>query len=108
MRSSRCALSLVPVWTSSEISSPSAPMVVNGVIFTASNSAPESDLKPTGRSVPAVIYALDSMSGKVLWSSGKAITASAHHGRLSAGNSQVYLGTDDGFLYAFGSWIERQ
>lgn len=101
-------LSLVPGWVSREISAPSTPMVVNGVIFAVSSGDAEPAGKAARHSSPAVIYALDGSGGKELWSSGKAITSSAHHGRLSAGGSQVYLGTDDGYLYAFGSWIERQ
>jgi outer membrane protein assembly factor BamB len=77
-------------------------------VFAVSNGDPQSGAKKPHRSSPAVIYALDGSAGKELWNSGKAITASAHHGRLSAGGSQLYLGTDDGTFYAFGSWIERQ
>jgi outer membrane protein assembly factor BamB len=102
------SLSLVPAWISRDLAAPSVPMVVNGVVFAVSNG----DAMPTGKgsrhSSPAVIYALDGSTGKELWNSGKTITASAHHGRLSAGGSQIYLGTDDGTFYVFGSWIERQ
>lgn len=101
-------LSLVPGWISRDLPAPSVPMVVNGVIFAVSNADPEEGSKGSHRSSPAVIYALDGAAGKELWNSGKAITASAHHGRLSAGNSQLYIGTDDGNFYAFGSYIERQ
>jgi outer membrane protein assembly factor BamB len=101
-------LSLLPGWISRDLASPSIPMIVNGVVFAVSNADPEPSSKGSRRSSPAVIYALDGAAGKELWNSGKAISASAHHGRLSAGNSQLYLGTDDGNFYAFGSWIERQ
>jgi PQQ-like domain len=79
-------------WSSRDISSPVAPLVVNGVVFTAS---------------PKVLYALDATSGKELWNSGKAITGAIRGGGLSAGNSQVYLATDDGTFYAFGFPIEH-
>ena len=101
-------LSLVPGWISRDLAAPSVPMIVNGVAFAVANGSPAEGAKASGRSSPAVIYALDGSAGKELWSSGKVITASAHHGRLSAGGSQLYLGTDDGTFYAFGSWIERQ
>lgn len=101
-------LSLVPGWVSREIPSPSTPMVVNGVVFAASSGDAEPRGKTGRRSPPSVIYALDASGGKELWNSGKVMTASAHHGRLSAGNGQIYLGADDGTLYAFGLWIERQ
>jgi outer membrane protein assembly factor BamB len=102
------ALSLVPAWTSGNIAAPSAPIVINGVVFAASNSAPQFDVKSKTASAPATIYALDAATGKELWTSGKQITASAHFGSLAGGGGQIYLGTDDGTLWVFGSWIERQ
>jgi outer membrane protein assembly factor BamB len=99
-------LSLALGWTSHEIPSPSPAMIINGVVFAASNAdAPEAGSR---RRSPSVIYALDGISGKELWNSGKAITSSAHTGSLSGGASQIYLGADDGTLYAFGAWIERE
>jgi len=86
------APALEPGWSSRDITSPVAPMVVNGVVFTAS---------------PRVLYALDATSGKELWNSGKAITGAIRGGGLSAGNSQVYLATNDGTFYAFGFPIEH-
>jgi outer membrane protein assembly factor BamB len=100
------ALSLEPGWTSREIASPSAAMIINGVVFAASNADPaEAGNK---HRAPSVIYALDGVTGKELWNSGKTIASSAHNGRLSGGESQIYIGTDDGTLYAFGAWIERE
>jgi outer membrane protein assembly factor BamB len=93
-------------WRSSEIPSPSPAMIINGVVFAASNADPGSAGKR--RRSPSVIYALDGLTGKELWNSGKSITSSAYHGSLSGGGSQIYLGTDDGNLYAFGAWIERE
>ena len=93
-------------WTSREIPSPSAPMIINGVVFAASNAEPGESLR--SRRAPSVIYALDGVTGSELWNSGKAIASSAHNGSLSGGESQIYLGADDGNLYAFGAWIERQ
>ena len=78
------------------------------VVFAVANGDPAPSSKNSRGSSPAVIYALDGSAGKELWNSGKVITASAHHGRLSGGGSQIYVGTDDGTFYAFGSWIERQ
>jgi outer membrane protein assembly factor BamB len=100
------SLSLELGWTSREIPSPSAAMIINGVVFAASNADPAD----TGnkRKPPSIIYALDGKTGKELWSSGKAIASSAHNGSLSGGAGQIYLGADDGNLYAFGAWIERE
>ena len=59
------------------------------------------------RSSPAVLYALDAATGKELWNSGKTIASFVHGGVLSGGGSQVYLGTYDGTLHAFGFPIEH-
>jgi outer membrane protein assembly factor BamB len=82
-------------WTSREIASPLAPLVVNGVIFAVSGSS------------PAVLYALDGATGKELWNSGKTLSAAVRSGGLSSIGSQVYLGVSDGMFYAFGFPIEH-
>jgi outer membrane protein assembly factor BamB len=87
---------LQPGWVSRDIASPLTPMVVNGVIFAVSGGPPH-----------AVLYALNSASGKELWNSGSTIESPAHGGGLSGGGSQLYLGTRDGTLYAFGFPIEH-
>jgi outer membrane protein assembly factor BamB len=92
------APALQPGWTSREMGTPLAPMVVNGVVFAADAGA---------RSTPAVIYAFDGATGKELWSSGKSITSYVQGGGLSGGASQLYLGAHDGTFYAFGFWIEH-
>ena len=90
------APSLKAGWTSRDIASPTSPVIVNGVIFTAS----------TG-SAPGVLYALDAATGKDLWNSGKAIAGAIRGGGISVGNSQVYLATSDGTFYAFGFPMEH-
>jgi len=90
------AISLERGWTSRDVASPLTPLVVNGVVFTAS----------TGDG-PAVLYALDGLTGKELWNSGKTIAGAVHGGGLSGGSSQLYLETSDGTLYAFGFPIEH-
>ena len=85
-------------WTSPEIAAPLPPLIVNGVVFAASSG---------DRAKPAVLYALDGITGKPLWNSGKAIGSFVRGGGISAGSSQVYLGTYDGTLYAFGFPIEH-
>jgi outer membrane protein assembly factor BamB len=85
-------------WTSREMVSPLSPMILNGVVFAVAGG---------NRSTNAILYALDPETGKELWSSGKSITSFVHNGNLSAGGSQIYLGTHDGNFYAFGIWIEH-
>jgi outer membrane protein assembly factor BamB len=85
-----------PGWTSREIAGPVAPIIVNGVVFTASTGT-----------APGVLCALDAATGKELWNSGKSITAPIRGGGLSSGNNQVFIGTSDGTFYAFGFPIEH-
>jgi outer membrane protein assembly factor BamB len=82
-------------WTSRDLAAPTAPAIVNGVAFSAS----------TGSS--PVLYAFDAATGKELWNSGKSIQSALRGGSISAGNSQVYLGTNDGTLYVFGFPMEH-
>ena len=105
--------SLTAGWSSREIPAPLTPIVVNGVVFAvASGEFQSTDAKVTAaqraaKSTGAVLYALDGASGKELWNSGKTITSFLHNGGISSNDSQVYLGTYDGTVYAFGFPIEH-
>ena len=77
------------------MASPLASVVVNGVVFALSNSA------------APVLYALDAATGKDLWNSGKTIAAPVRGGGLTGSGGQLYLGTSDGNVYAFGFPIEH-
>jgi outer membrane protein assembly factor BamB len=88
------AASLETGWTH-QLTAPLSPVIVNGVAFTAS----------TGTS-PAV-YALEAATGKELWNSGGKIGSPLRGGGLSAGNSQIYVGSSDGALYVFGFPMEH-
>jgi len=86
-------------WTSRDIASPVAPMIINGVVFAASAGQ---------RNAPTVLYAMDGGTGKELWNSGKSIAGLLpKNGGLSGGGTQVYLGTHDGTFYAFGFPVEH-
>jgi len=93
--------------------SPLTPIIVNDVIFAVSSGEfRTSDAQITAaqraqRSSRAMLYALDGATGKELWNSGNTITTFVHSGGLSGGASQMYLGTYDGTLYAFGFPIEH-
>ena len=105
-------LSLVPGWQSPDLTSPLAPIVVNGMVFAVSSGefrgGPPSlsAAQRAQRSVPAVLYVLDAATGKSIWTSGTKITSFARGG-LSAGGGQVYLVTFDNVLYAFGIPLEH-
>jgi hypothetical protein len=93
------APSLQKGWTSRDISAPITPLVINGVVFAASAGQ---------RNAPTVLYALDGATGKELWNSGKTITSYVpRNGGLSGGGTQVFLGTYDGTVYAFGFPVEH-
>jgi outer membrane protein assembly factor BamB len=84
-------------WASRDMAAPVAPVVVNGVLFTASSGT---------RALPSVLYALDAATGKDLWNSGRTISSSVRGG-LSAGGGNVYVPGADSTLYAFGFAIEK-
>lgn len=107
------ALSIEPGWVSRDLVSPLPPTIINGVAFvTSSGEFRTIDGKITAaqraqRSSRAVLYALDATTGKELWSSGATITSFARGGALSGGVGQIYLGTHDGTIYAFGFPMEH-
>jgi outer membrane protein assembly factor BamB len=96
------AISLQPGWVSHNLSSPAAPLIVNGVVFTldAGTSAP-------ARSTRAMLHAYDGATGKRLWTSGQTMTGVVSPGSLWSTLGQVHVGMRDGTLYAFGFNDER-
>jgi outer membrane protein assembly factor BamB len=103
------ALALEKAWTSRALVSPVAPIVVNGVVFALSSgeSRKGSVAERIRASKPAVLYALDGLTGKELWNSGAAITSFVHSGLMSSGGSRVYVGAYDGTQYAFSFPMEH-
>ena len=69
-------LSLAPAWQSRDLTSPLAPIVMNGMVIAVSSGeyrglpASLSAAQRAQRSVPAVLHILDAATGKTLWSSG--------------------------------------
>ena len=55
-----------------------------------------------------MLYAYDGVSGKALWNSAKSMTTFASPGSYWSALSQVYVGTDDGTVHAFGFLDERR
>jgi outer membrane protein assembly factor BamB len=89
--------SFSPGWAAPAIPSALPPLVINGVLFTASTGT---------RGAPSVLYAIDAATGKPLWNSGTTITTTIRGG-LAAGQGNVYVPGSDGTLYAFGFDIEK-
>jgi hypothetical protein len=106
------SVALEPAWASRNMTSPLAPVVVNGLVFAISSGeyrgagAQLTAAQRAQRSIPAVLYVLDGPTGKQLWTSGTTITSFARGG-LAAAAGQVYLVTYDNHLYAFGVPMEH-
>jgi hypothetical protein len=97
--------SLEPEWTSGDLTAPATPIIVNGVVFALSTGRPAA----AGRSgSPALLDAYEGLSGKALWNSDKSMTTVASPGSYWSALSQVYVGTDDGTVFAFGFADERR
>jgi outer membrane protein assembly factor BamB len=92
-------------WTAQNLAAPATPVIVNGVVFVLATGRPSAS---AGRAAPAVLHAYEGASGRELWTSGKAMTASASAGSFWSAFSQVYVGTSDGRLHAFGLRDERR
>jgi len=107
------APTLQPDWVSRDLITPITPTIINGVVFvTSSGEFRSSDSKAPAaqraqRSSNAVLYALDGLTGRELWSSGATITSFTRSGALSGGVGQIYLTTYDGTIYAFGFPMEH-
>jgi hypothetical protein len=97
------APTLQPQWVSQDIAAPVTPAVINGVVFAVASG----QAAPAPRPASAVLFALDGATGKQLWTSGNTITSSVRGVGPSGGDSQVYVVTRDGTLYAFGMPAER-
>jgi outer membrane protein assembly factor BamB len=89
--------SVHPTWISQDIAAPLTPIVVNGVAFAASGPS----------NAPAGLYALHGATGKTLWHSEKSIASPLSGRSFWAGSGHVFVGTQDGTVYAFGFAMER-
>jgi hypothetical protein len=95
---SGASISLERGWTAT-VASPVTPIVVNGVVFGLARGRAAS---------PAVLHAFDGKTGKSLWTSGRGMKAGAAPDSFWSALSQVYVGTTDGTLHAFGFLDERR
>lgn len=98
-------LSLQPGWVSHNLSAPATPLIVNGVVFALATGSPST---PPGQGRAAVLHAYDGATGRRLWHSGEAMATFASQGSLWSGLGQIYIGSHDGTLYAFGFNDERR
>ena len=98
-------LSVEPAWVSHDLTAPGTPIIVNGVVFALATGV---SAAASARGTPAALSAYDGVAGRRLWSSGKAMTVVASPGSFWSGLGQIYVGTRDGTLYAFGFNDERR
>jgi outer membrane protein assembly factor BamB len=90
-------------WVSRDLVSPLPPTIINGVVFAVSGGEFRTgDSKSASVATPAVLYALDALTGKELWNSGTTIESFVRGSALAGGGGQFYLVTHDGTIYAFG------
>ncbi|MEO6802360.1 MAG: hypothetical protein ABI197_03835 [Granulicella sp.] len=107
---------LTQQWVSSDMISPAAPVIANGLVFALSTGESPRVAKKDGTpytvaetvkmSKNAVLHILDGATGKELYSSGNAATSFAHSG-LAVANGRVYFSTHDNTLFVYGVPEER-
>ena len=85
---------LTAQWISRDMISPAAPAVTNGLVFALSTGQGKNPKN-------AVLYALDSSTGKEIWSSGSTATSYATGG-LAINASMVTFATHDSQVHAYG------
>jgi outer membrane protein assembly factor BamB len=99
------APALEPGWVSRDLASPAPPTIINNVVFAVSGGEfHTNDRMSATVSSPAVLYALDAVTGEELWNSGATIGSfvRVRGSALSGGGGQFYVVTHDGTIYAFG------
>jgi hypothetical protein len=92
-------LSLASGWTAQGVTASETPIVVNGVVFALSSGRP---------SAAAALKAYEGTTGKLLWDSKAAMKSPSAPDSFWSAMSQLYVGTADGTLYAFGFVDERR
>jgi hypothetical protein len=85
---------LTQQWISRDLISPAAPAVTNGLVFALSTGQGKTTKN-------AVLYALDSSTGKEIWSSGTTAT-SYSTGGVAVNASMVIFATHDSQVHAYG------
>ena len=104
---------LVPVWRSVDMQTAQPPGIAGGVVFALAggdftgqgddmNGGLLSAQVRLRRASPAVLYALDAETGKVLWDSGHEINSLVHQGGLAVADGKVVLGSNNGIVYCYG------
>jgi outer membrane protein assembly factor BamB len=108
---------LTPAWNSLNMTVPTPVIIANGIVFALSDGDSPVQFGPSGnllgiedrkaKAGHAVVYALDAATGDVLFSSADTIRGFSHFSAPAVGGGRVYVGTEDGMLYAFGLGIPQ-
>ena len=108
---------LIPAWNSLNMAVPTPMIIANGVVFALSDGDSPVQFGPSGNLLSvedrrakaghAILYALDAATGDVLFSSADTIRGFSHFSASAVGGGRVYVGTEDGMLYAFGLGIPQ-
>ena len=109
---------LTPAWNSLNMSVPTPVIIANGVVFALSDGDSPVQFGPSGnllnvedrkaKTGHAIVYALDAATGDVLvYQRGHNSRASRISARSVVGGGRIYVGTEDGMLYAFGLGIPQ-
>ncbi len=108
---------LTPAWNSLNMSVPTPAIIANGVVFALSDGDSPVQFGPSGNLLTvedrraktghAILYALDATTGDVLFTSGDTIKGFSHFSAFAVGGGRIYVGTEDGTLYAFGLGIPQ-
>ncbi len=108
---------LAPAWNSLNMSVPTPVIIANGVVFALADGDSPVQFSSNGgllnvedrkaRTGHAIVYALDAATGDVLFSSASTIRGFSHFSAPAVGGGRVYVGTEDGMLYAFGLGIPQ-
>ena len=108
---------LTPAWNSVNMSLPAPVIIANGVVFALADGDSGAQFGASGnllgiedrkaKTGHATMYALDAATGDVLFSSGATIKGFSHFSAPAMGGGRIYVGTEDGMLYAFGLGIPQ-
>jgi outer membrane protein assembly factor BamB len=108
---------LIPAWNSLNMGVPTPVIIANGVVFAVSDGDSPVQFGPSGnllgvedrkaKAGHAVVYALNAATGDVLFSSADTIHGFSHFSAPGVGGGRIYVGTEDGMLYAFGLGIPQ-
>jgi outer membrane protein assembly factor BamB len=112
---------LVPQWTSPDMTVPSPPVAANGVVYAVQTGEQTLQYRPVPPGAPRlppgpgaganfratpvsnlILYAFDAETGKTLYSSKKAVPGWVHFNEPVVALGKVFVVTHDGHVYAFG------